>query len=787
MKKKIVVILLTTSMLWGHVWAGNWAEFYEINLSENLPSDVTQDEMSTDNQTYKVFGLYLDLYKILQRPDYKKNTHHTLIIVADTLEISNHLLFNLNNQRMFIFAREIVGKGAASINIDARQGNTSTLVVFLDQIDTRLSAITILPSGQAKRDNFKPSANALGQIVSVSAAGYTNTPITSRQASLILVDADAHISIFNKSFDMAASIYDQKPQTSLAMLKWTESVLRVVPQIRAKDAFTEDLYLQIANLKQFIQFASQSKDYVPGLSKILYESIYSAYLDTMKAYQERYDLFMQRGRTLTDREADARLMLNNMDTVNSAQNAIIARSEDQVSSITNSLEQQRNTFKAQGTNVELAKKAFQRGIDKYRTEQAVKISLQILGAIASAGSSLAAGDPSGLLDLVNSLPDTSEDIRKLTKQLRDLAETLKDVKEATAGVNQLSSQINENINQRAVASKFAKLNLTVPTLQKANLVWDTFLIEVKAKIKGAIDEDIGGADDYLVALEKLAAYGKSITATEINMLQELSRQIDLRITAEVSRKQSQRVKTLLTKITSDKTAIAKLERTFSRALINLKRPMFVALANYEAAYNYWALEDSKVTPSLNKSYEEYRREIAFLRSQEAATLDRFSPRPQDFTLPPVIIKHPEQLRDFANDGEISFILDMDHQTLLEYDRVRLKEVNIVLQGKNLPEKVNYSLDIRTTGKYKDRLKNKTFDFSAEPLFRRINYILLNNKTSEVDIITNGAIASDYAINYFKPTPFTTWSIKINNARNYDLSKVESIEVKFKGNAIPVPN
>ncbi len=96
---KTIVATLLTSMLCGYAWAGNWVEFYKIIQPKNLPSDVTLNETSTDNQAYKVSGLYLDLYKILQNPDYNENTHYTLIIGADTLEISNHLLFNFNNQR----------------------------------------------------------------------------------------------------------------------------------------------------------------------------------------------------------------------------------------------------------------------------------------------------------------------------------------------------------------------------------------------------------------------------------------------------------------------------------------------------------------------------------------------------------------------------------------------------------------------------------------------------------------------------------------------------------------
>lgn len=768
--------------------AANWTDFHSLDVPQGLPSTVQDTQSSADSQVYQVSGLHLNLGEVLQNETYRLQDPQTVVIVADTLEISQDLLQNLNNQTLFIFARHITGSASATFNIDATQtANNATVAVFVDEIDTSFRVNTILPGFQFETQTIAASPDALGQFIAASNGNYNSTPITDALTSLLSIQQQNYLDVFNHSFDMAASVYDQAPQTSLAMLTWVERVLRAAPALRNQDAFTENLYLQVANLKQFIQFATQNDNYVPGLDRSLYESTYVAYLDAMEAYQDRYDLFMQQGRDLADRATDAGLMLANLEDAVSAESQIIARSVTQVGSLESSLDTQRSDFNAQSFNVTVAERDFQQGVLDYKQQQRIKIAIEVVETIASAGTAIAGtagGDPSGLIEFATSIPETTQELISLAEQIEAIGQLLSDVREASAGISALSADSSVSVSDDELANNFAQLNVTVPTLEQVNLAWEAFIINARAQMQGAIDEDIGGASDYLVALEKLVSQGKAISATEVALAQELSRQIDLRISAEVNRAQVARINNLIGEIETQQSALATLETEFFRALNSLKRPMFVALANYEAAFNYWALEDSNVEPSLNRSYEEYRRDIAFLREQEAATLDRFNPRPQNFMLAVMDINHPQQLKDFAGDGELAFSIRLDNLDFDEFDRIRLDEVNVILKGAGLQEGQRYSIDVRTTGEYQDRLGTRDFSFNAEPLFRRISYTLVDAQTSEVDVITNGAIASDYAINYFEPTPFSTWSIRLRNPESFDLSQVESIQVEFKGNAIP---
>ncbi|SHO20959.1 Putative uncharacterized protein [Moritella viscosa] len=164
-------------------------------------------------------------------------------------------------------------------------------------------------------------------------------------------------------------------------------------------------------------------------------------------------------------------------------------------------------------------------------------------------------------------------------------------------------------------------------------------------------------------------------------------------------------------------------------------------------------------------------------------MDRFYPRPQDFSSIIHNISDIDKLAEFKNTGILHFTLPLNSTIFADFDRVRLDEASVLIEGTELPTGL-YNIDLLSSGTYQDRRHQDNYTFTATPLFRRIIYNLVNSQTQEVNILTSGAIASDYALNYFMPTPFTTWTIKLNNWKNIDLSTINNIKISFSGNGIP---
>ena len=103
-------LLLSLSLLFSvNASATDWLNYYKLAQPKNLPDSVTESTVSNDGQTYLASGMLLDLSTILN--DYSltsgANKPNVIVIVADTLVVTESVITNLKNQRLFIFARNI--------------------------------------------------------------------------------------------------------------------------------------------------------------------------------------------------------------------------------------------------------------------------------------------------------------------------------------------------------------------------------------------------------------------------------------------------------------------------------------------------------------------------------------------------------------------------------------------------------------------------------------------------------------------------------------------------------
>jgi len=769
--------------------ASDWVNYYQLDLTQSIPERVSEGKTSTKGQSYLVSGMLVDLSTILN--DYSltsgANKPQAIVIVADTLTINQSVITNLENQRLFIFARSITGDSSATLNIDARNENSVSLGIFTESIDGNINVITLLPQGY-EVDIVSPVTNGFGEVYSIANSKYSKITIESEIDDFILLESEPYIDVFSNSFDMASSIFDTNPELSLTILDWVENVLRYMPKTIDENLELKSLYLQVSNLKQFIQLSYNNPNYIPSLSHSMYEYTYSSYLSAMGAYEDKYQNYIDRSLVLEDRKQLAEFMLNDLQGANNAEFAIIGRSVSQVNQLEESLALQIENYKGQENNIVKAQIDFRYGLEVYEDRAVIQSVFDVLGAIANAGTAIASsagGDPSALIKFVATLPDLGTNMVLLKKRLDTIARKQTEIKDSVAAIDVFSHDVEYQVTIDDIAKFYNTIQHTVPTLEASNLVWEEFLIDARADFDVVIKAGVIGSVNYLAELERLVAQAKAITATEISLAQELSRQIDLRISAQVNSDNINRITELVSSIEDDAIAIYALEEAFFRTLNNLKRPMFVAIANYQSAYSYWSLEQSSVTPSLNKSFAAYAQDLAFMREQEAASLDRFYPRPQNFSSIVYNINGADKLSEFVNSGILHFTLPLGAQIFADFDRVRLDEVSILIEGVELPSGL-YNIDLLSSGSYLDRRNEENFTFTAMPLFRKIIYEL-DSQTQQVNVLTSGAIASDYALNYFMPTPFSTWTIKLNNWEHIDISAAENIKVSFSGNGIPIPD
>jgi hypothetical protein len=220
---------------------------------------------------------------------------------------------------------------------------------------------------------------------------------------------------------------------------------------------------------------------------------------------------------------------------------------------------------------------------------------------------------------------------KMSKTMKDLANAMKQLKKTGEALIKTYKFINEIVKAAKNiqgASKFDDLKLPSADDISSQAEWDVFRLKVDNMMKKVIDAGIDGARAYNEELDKLAIYGKALSANQASLIQSAQEVARLYMQKHVSdamqNSLDQAVQRLKQGMKPDDTMMHLL---YVRGL-NIKRWLYIALQNYIRAYRYWALRDSLVTPSITKSVQEMKEDLAKIKQDYANALVRLIRRPR---------------------------------------------------------------------------------------------------------------------------------------------------------------
>ncbi|MBW3695897.1 hypothetical protein EK599_09335 [Vibrio sp. T187] len=786
-----VIISLSLSP---YAYSSDWLEL------NNLPHNIEYPSWQTDayNDVGLVSRATSDLHINLNDWIAEQNLYVTkptkIVVFADTIEVSENFNLVVNNQNILIFARKIVGSGTPTFVL-GQQGSAASVTVIADEIESPINVLAFQSDGSVSRESLT-GGDTNGASVVLAGERYRKSDIEGNIAGQMKLARTPFADILNRSFDMAASLFDTQPEVSLQLINWIEKNMRFAGSVVEEDTLLSDLYLQTVAFKQFIKFNTTENNYVPYLDKSLYQDKYAAYLDAMVAYQSQWDIVTDRNTAITDKVESAKLALANVVDVLNAQQSIIKQTEGNIDKIGDSLTEIDSQYKAQELVTLSARTTYLVGVENWKTQQQLNAALAIFKAIAEIGSAVSGvftGNLSGVNDLTDQLAKTPEALEKaknLVTNIKSVTGVIDSVTKTIAGIAQLTADVKSTIKQQKISEAMDGFNFNIPTINESNLAWDLMLTEVRSNLRYADSLGIKGARNYLLELEKQILLGKSINTTQLNFAQEQAKLVDMLLTNNVTKNQQARLTTAIDGYQSDSEGFASIERELSRILMHFKRPMYVALSNYVQAYEYWALKPSELIPSLDKTYLDYKFDLASIENEYVNALSSFHPAPQDFTIDNYVISGEEQLTSLLETGQLNFSIPLEQAQFCSFDRVRLSTIRVYLEGENLPYGKQLNMRISSAGNYQDRYADETFQFSSNPLSRAFYYRLDDPTTNDVSIITDGALANKFEYAYFQPTPFSAWNLTLNNfdetnsSNNEYLQDVEQVRVEFLGSGIP---
>ncbi|MEZ9346466.1 hypothetical protein AB4166_06295 [Vibrio splendidus] len=778
-------------------FSSDWLELNNLPNSTEYPTWVQSAYYDAGVLSRSTSDLHINLSDWIAEQNLYVTKPSKVVIFADTIEVPENFNLLVNNQNILIFARKIVGQGTPTFVL-GQQGSAASISVIAGEIETPINVLAFQSDGSITRDAL---TGKIGDGESVVLAGehYRRTTIDSNITGQMKLASEPFTDIVNRSFDMAASLYDTNPELSLDLINWVEQSLRYSGSVVEDDPILSDLYLQTVAFKQFISFSTKESHYVPYLDKVLYQDKYEAYLKAMVAYQAQWNIIQDRNTVIEDKIEAAKLALANIEDVLRAQTSIITQTQSNIDKIGDSLTEVDSQYKAQELVTLDARTTYLVGVENWKTQQQLNAALAIFKAIAEIGSAVSGvftGNLSGVNDLTEQLAKTPEALEKaknLVTNIKSVTGIIDSVTKTISGISQLTADIKSTIKFQKISEAMDGFNFNIPTINESNLAWDLMITEIRSNLRYADSLGIKGTRQYLLELEKQVLLGKAINITQLNFAQEQAKLVDLLLTNNVTINQQQRLNDAIGGYQVDTDSFDSIERELSRVLMHFKRPMYVALSNYVQAYEYWALKPSEITPSLNKSYLDYQFDLASIESEYVNALSSFQPAPQDFTIDNYTISSPEQLESFATTGQLNFSIPLEQVQLCSFDRVRLSTVRVFLEGENLPYGKQFNLRVSSSGNYADRYENQDYQFSSNPVSRAFYYRIDDPTTNDISIISDGAVANEFEYAYFQPTPFTSWNVTLNNfdkteqANNQYLKNIEQIRVEFLGSGIPNGN
>ncbi|OQQ09641.1 hypothetical protein BK411_03580 [Vibrio splendidus] len=778
-------------------FSSDWLELNNLPNSTEYPTWVQSAYSDVGVLSRSTSDLHINLSDWIAEQNLYVTNPSKIVVFADTIEVPENFNLLVNNQNILIFARKIVGPGTPTFVL-GQQGSAASISVIAGEIETPINVLAFQSDGSITQDALTGNTGD-GESVVLAGEHYRRTTIDSNITGQMKLATEPFTDIINRSFDMAASLFDTNPELSLDLINWIEQSLRYSGSVVEDDPILSDLYLQTVAFKQFINFSTKESHYVPYLDKVLYQDKYEAYLNAMVAYQAQWDIIQDRSTVIEDKIEAAKLALANIEDVLRAQSSIITQTQSNIDKIGDSLTEVDNQYKAQELVTLDARTTYLVGVENWKTQQQLNAALAIFKAISEIGSAVSGvftGNLSGVNDLTEQLAKTPEALEKaknLVTNIKSVTGIIDSVTKTISGISQLTADIKSTIKFQKISEAMDGFNFNIPTINESNLAWDLMITEIRSNLRYADSLGIKGTRQYLLELEKQVLLGKAINITQLNFAQEQAKLVDLLLTNNVTINQQQRLNDAIGGYQIDTDNFNSIERELSRVLMHFKRPMYVALSNYVQAYEYWALKPSEITSSLNKSYLDYQFDLASIESEYVNALSSFQPAPQDFTIDNYTISSPEQLESFATTGQLNFSIPLEQVQLCSFDRVRLSTVRVFLEGENLPYGKQLNLRVSSSGNYADRYENQDYQFSSNPVSRAFYYRIDDPTTNDISIITDGAVANKFEYAYFQPTPFTSWNVTLNNfdkteqANNQYLKDIEQIRVEFLGSGIPNGN
>ena len=551
-------------------------------------------------------------------------------------------------------------------------------------------------------------------------------------------------------------------------------------------------------------------DRVPALTSAVYGDVAVSYGPALEGFVNKFDQFMDRSANIEQRRQAAMLMLRKEDNAIRFQTFVIGQLEKNLKDAMMDLDKAQASMRSQSENVEEAEKVFRSGLGQWQRERKLEAELAIAGAVISAVVGIAkifAGKPADVAGVAAQAAKAGQIIAKIAVTLAKLEKILKSVWRLVEMIREILPAASRRMNAGALAARMGDVRREADAANldgapSESAYWDQFWLQVEEALATPIGEGVRGASEYLKQMKVLIIYGRAMTAAQTAIApiaQELAQANLLATLAEEQHKATaQQIRALEAGVPPSLLAASLWARHRS-----VRRAVFAALQDYDAAYRYWTLDVERQPPNPSRPIADMvgdLLDIADLKLSVQRALESFHPRPQDFRRASFELPAAE-VANFLRDGSFALRFTPDFGPLAGWGRVgrvRVNEVAVWIiwaddRREKKPRPVEFT--VRTDGVYHDqRVESgdiKEFRFIGSRVEQTFRYDPAREGEREKSIIVPAKVAEDFRDQFSEPTLFTRWQFSLpqhNGKIDPEALKalqgaVKGIELEFSGNYI----
>ncbi|CAG8618023.1 31986_t:CDS:2 [Gigaspora margarita] len=746
-------------------------EIFNCNLIVDLNELFSRSDIKPKTRIFRIYGNIIQLSSDLTIPPL--NGGGVILIAARRIEIKQGCKITVNYKKSFrivIYAREMTSElEIIAIN---QLKNESNLLKFDSNISkdnkTVGKSLTI-------RDDKNPENKDLYIFDS------------------FILENNSFLKMVRYSLLIASVLFYDEPEITRSILSWICKITESQSCELHHQALSIFVQLDISEERRKNEIS-----FIPLLDKEFYKKGIDEFMKSVEYYENKYMQFLTKRHAITQEKTESKVSLENSNdetTLNVHLEKIEHERYDSASKLMKKIEDE---LKNKKNDVSNACKSFKDGIEEWKQQKIHEAEKEMLIAVFSLAVRVGTIviRPDGIVDIIKTIEKTSfsiQDALNAADKVKEFVEKNKDIKDKLQKIKQIDEDLKSNYNmaddlnnnmmteqERIESLDVNELAQVLKTEDrkgtKMKVEWKSTRNGVMKLLNYPIDQGIKGANEYKDSLEDLFNYINAYIVANNDEAKSYKEYSRIKLQVEMFKRKEERLKKMIEDYELKEDYYVECAFLLFECYINIKCWMLTYLENYRCAYKYWSLSESDVELSVKKTIDKLIKDKKIIYKELESTYYKFGGPPQisahSICLPVNYIKK------FMNNRFIIYEIPLDHPEFRRCERVRLINFRVFLKGIGSKDD-EISFFINNTNTYNDRYGGKSYHFiSGYRKGQEFRYKVPSK------ILTDISFRSDI---YFVPTPFSRWTIKLDECKigdsklvpsEVDLSELKSIEINL---------